>query len=92
MIPKVLARANQNSELRLDFLGRMGFYWGFLERTQNEINTDHNQKLHQLDRCNDPKSVFLPTTIPSSNLKSKTQCFFHNLREQRKGRVEDKLK
>jgi hypothetical protein len=62
-----------------------GFVGGFLKRTQNEINSDHEQKLYQLGVCSDPKSISHYPTIPNNNHNSRNQWFFHNTKVKRKG-------
>jgi hypothetical protein len=47
MIHEVSTRATHNFKRRSDFLKELGFCWGFLKQTQNEINSDHDKKLHQ---------------------------------------------
>jgi hypothetical protein len=41
---EVLAQATKKSKSRCKNPRRMGFCWGFLGRTQNEIEGDHNHK------------------------------------------------
>jgi hypothetical protein len=71
MIHEVSPRANQNSVHRSDFSRRLGFCWGFLKRSQKEINSDHDQKLHQQGICSDPKSVPHHPTIPNKHPQHK---------------------
>lgn len=40
--------------------------WGFLEQIQNEINSDHDQKLHQQGIYSDPKSISHHPTVPTT--------------------------
>jgi hypothetical protein len=62
---------------------KYGNNWGFLNRTQNGINLDHDQELHQLGVCNDPKSLYPHKSIPNSTKATRTQRFFTNPHERR---------
>jgi hypothetical protein len=55
----------------------LGFYCGFLIRTQNGINSDHEHELHRLSvRC-DPKSLSPYKSIPNGTKRIRTQKVLH---------------
>jgi hypothetical protein len=72
----------------IDQISREG--WGFLKRTQNEINSDHDKKLHQQGVCSDSH----PTRILEPNHNSRTRGFFHKCegRRNRRTREQNRLK
>jgi hypothetical protein len=87
MICEVSTRAKQKSEHRSNFSRRLEFCWGFLKRTQMEINSNHDQELHQQGVCGDPRSVSPHQSIPNNTHNTRTWWFFHKSKERRKGRT-----
>jgi hypothetical protein len=54
---------------------KCGVFWGFLKQTENDINSDHNQKLLQVGVCSDLTSQQSPmlNTTQELNGSSKIQ-------------------
>jgi hypothetical protein len=51
------------------------FGWGFLERVQTELFSNHDQTLKQLGVCSDPSSATHYQLIPKPNPHIRTQWF-----------------
>jgi hypothetical protein len=69
----------------------MGFCWGFLGQTQNEIEGDHDQGEHHLCIRSDPKSNSHPPTNPNSTRATRTRWFSKILKnkEMKNSRTKD---
>jgi hypothetical protein len=53
----------------------MGFCWGFLGRTQNETERNHDHKQHHLGVRSDPKIKSHPPTNPNITEAIRTRWF-----------------
>jgi hypothetical protein len=68
----------------------MGFLWGFLGRTQNEIEGDHNHKQHHLGISIDPMSKSHPQTNSNNTEAIKNSMVLQNPQEQRYDELKNK--
>jgi hypothetical protein len=77
----------------LKIRSELGFCWGFLNRTQNDINSDHDQELHRLDVRSDPNSLYPHKSILNNTQTIRTRRFFINPQEsRRKNTIAKRLK
>jgi hypothetical protein len=60
----------------------MGFSWGFLGRTQNEIEGDHNHKQHHLGISSGPKSKSNPLINPNNTEAIKNSMVLKTLKNK----------